>query len=240
MTCALVWSQARTALDGHRTYLECLKTSEGKQFLIRQLTDFLLENYESEVLTVLEQPEAMEHYAVVVDAMQLFEQHVHLSELLLFHPTPLLPLFDLALEAAASAVLKKSSRCGLTPKAHLHVRITGMPACSEVRRTSLPRAADVGKLIALVGTVVRAGPVKLLEHAREYMCKKCRHIFTVEASFEQHYLLARPTRCPNVEAGCASQNITPVAEGPGAPGSLVFCRNYQEMRVQEQVRKFTI
>ena len=81
------------------------------------------------------------------------------------------------------------------------------------------------------GTVIRCSIAKLLEYERQFMCNKCRHVFTVEVEFEQNYNLPTPTSCPSPD-GCNSYKFTEMKDGKG-PSK---CKDYQELKVQEQVK----
>lgn len=107
----------------------------------------------------------------------------------------------------------------------------GLPVCPELTRDHIPRACDVGHFLCVTGTVIRTGTPKLLEFQREYMCAKCRHVFAAQADFEQHYALPAPTRCPSPE-GCTSIKFTCLQGDTAAPAA---CRDYQEIKIQEQV-----
>ena len=87
-----------------------------------------------------------------------------------------------------------------------------------------------------VGTVIRTSLAKLLEHEKEYMCNKCRHVFTVHADFSQHFTLCGPTTCPS-EEGCNSYKFT--CNGQKSTDSSNF-KDYQEIKIQEQAQKLSV
>ena len=61
------------------------------------------------------------------------------------------------------------------------------------------------------------------------MCDKCHHVFYVEAEFEQGFNIPKPSVCSSPE-GCTSSKFLMLDEkGPNR------CRDYQELRIQEQV-----
>lgn len=64
------------------------------------------------------------------------------------------------------------------------------------------------------------------------MCNKCRYVFALEADFEQFYTFVPPLTCPNPD-GCNSQRFCCLS-GVSEPGA---CRDYQEIKIQEQVRR---
>lgn len=73
---------------------------------------------------------------------------------------------------------------------------------------------------------------QVLEYERDYMCAKCRHVFTVQADFDQFYSFVSPAVCPNPE-GCNSFKFNCLS-GESEPAT---CRDYQEIKIQEQVWK---
>ena len=58
-----------------------------------------------------------------------------------------------------------------------------------------------------------------------------------QADFEKYYSECRPDKCPNPE-GCGSSKFSCLSEG--SVGSPVNCRDYQEVKIQEQVQKLSV
>lgn len=104
--------------------------------------------------------------------------------------------------------------------------------CPELTRDHIPKARDVGHFLSVTGTVIRTSVTKVLEYERDYMCNKCRHVFSVQASFEQFYTFTPPASCPN-EDGCNSFKLTCLSGSDAPPAA---CKDYQEIKIQEQVR----
>lgn len=75
----------------------------------------------------------------------------------------------------------------------MHVRVN-LATMKDMVRAQLPRASDMGRLVALRGTVIRVTTAKMREAQREFMCTKCKHIFTVAAAFELYYTIPLPTK----------------------------------------------
>lgn len=113
------------------------------------------------------------------------------------------------------------------------VDLPGLPVCPELTREHIPKTRDVGHFLSVTGTVIRTSLVKVLEFERDYMCNKCKHVFVVKADFEQYYAFCRPSTCPN-EEGCNSSKFSCLSGTTHAPNS---CRDYQEIKIQEQVLK---
>lgn len=110
---------------------------------------------------------------------------------------------------------------------------TGLPVCPELTREHIPKSKDVGHFLSVTGTVIRTSSVKVLEFERSYICNKCKHVFVVKADFEQYYAFCRPAACLN-EEGCNSTKFMCLS---GTTSSPTCCRDYQEIKIQEQVRK---
>lgn len=85
----------------------------------------------------------------------------------------------------------------------------------------------------IVGTIIRTTIPKLLEFKRNYECTKCKQIITVNADFEQKYLISPPNRCLNSE--CNSNRFI-VASGIDRRNS----KDYQEVKIQEQIPQSTV
>lgn len=118
------------------------------------------------------------------------------------------------------------------PQKLIYYTFAGLPMCPELTRDHIPKARDVGHFLSVTGTVIRTSVTKVLEFERDYMCNKCRHVFSVQASFEQFYTFTPPTSCPN-EDGCNSFKFTCLSGSDAPPAA---CKDYQEIKIQEQVR----
>lgn len=110
-----------------------------------------------------------------------------------------------------------------------------MPVCPELVREHIPKTKDVGHFLSVTGTVIRTSLVKVLEYERDYMCNKCKHVFVVQADFEQYYTFCRPSSCPSLES-CDSSKFTCLSDMSSSPAR---CRDYQEIKIQEQVNNRT-
>lgn len=100
------------------------------------------------------------------------------------------------------------------------------------------RCSHVGRLLHVRGTVIRAGPSKVMEAAKEHVCTKCKHRFTVRASLAHGGKLKLPRVCPagrGEDGGgegegdlCPGGKFTPLPE-------TTLLRDYQEVKLQEGV-----
>ncbi|NXI61361.1 MCM9 helicase, partial [Anseranas semipalmata] len=117
-----------------------------------------------------------------------------------------------------------------------YCHLTGLPVCPELTREHIPKTRDVGHFLSVTGTVIRTSLVKVLEFERSYICNKCKHVFIVKAAFEQYYAFCRPSACLN-EEGCNSTKFTCLS---GTTSSPTSCRDYQEIKIQEQVQRLSV
>ncbi|KAJ1564122.1 DNA helicase mcm9, partial [Cladochytrium tenue] len=122
---------------------------------------------------------------------------------------------DEALQLAQRKILEESSLAHhLSQKRHVHARCVRLGQVPECQLSRVPRADEVGRLICFVGTVTRTGMVKLLE------TRKLQGLDTEEVS-----------RCDGKKF---KEVVTDTGDMPDA------CRDYQEIKVQEQVTKLAI
>ncbi|KAL0623912.1 DNA helicase MCM9, partial [Plecturocebus cupreus] len=111
-----------------------------------------------------------------------------------------------------------------------------LPVCPELVREHIPKTKDVGHFLSVTGTVIRTSLVKVLEFERDYMCNKCKYVFVVKADFEQYHTFCRPSSCPSLES-CDSSKFTCLS---GLSSSPTRCRDYQEIKIQEQVQRLSV
>uniref|UniRef100_A0A8B9UFG7 DNA helicase MCM9 n=1 Tax=Anas zonorhyncha TaxID=75864 RepID=A0A8B9UFG7_9AVES len=211
--------------------------AEQVAFIGQVFESYVLQHHRDELLAILRERDAEAHYAVVVDALTLFETNMEIGEYFNAFPARVLPIFDSALRRAALTALQAAEPApGLCVKTNLHARISGLPVCPELTREHIPKARDVGHFLSVTGTVIRTSLVKVLEFERSYICDKCKHVFVVKADFEQYYAFCRPSACLN-EEGCNSTKFTCLS---GTTSSPTSCRDYQEIKIQEQVQRLSV
>ncbi|XP_064653279.1 DNA helicase MCM9-like [Lineus longissimus] len=210
---------------------------------LEHYTDFFLnyalEHHEDDLVQILLEEDDMDHYPVIINACLLLDlKNVATFHALVFMPSKILPTIDQALRAAATQImLGHVERPNMVLKANIHARITGLPRVPEIKRETLPKTADLKRLLCISGTVIRASQMKMLEYEKSFICNKCRHLFTVEACFEQYFTFPKPSKCPNVELECGSSNFTVMSEQGAGPSK---CKNYQEIKIQEQVQNLAL
>ncbi|KAB0346488.1 hypothetical protein FD754_011345 [Muntiacus muntjak] len=197
---------------------------------------YVSEYHKNDILLILKERDEDAHYAVVVNAMTLFETNMEIGEYFNAFPNEVLTIFDNALRRSALTILQSLSQPeGLSMKQNLHARISGLPVCPELVREHIPKTKDVGHFLSVTGTVIRTSLVKILEFERDYMCNKCKHVFVVQADFEQYYTFFRPSSCPSLE-NCDSSKFTCLSD----LSSPTRCRDYQEIKIQEQVQRLSV
>ncbi|OBS79747.1 hypothetical protein A6R68_22053, partial [Neotoma lepida] len=198
---------------------------------------YVSEYHKSDILLILKEGDEDAHYPVVVNAMTLFETNMEIGEYFTVFPNEVLTVFDSALRRAALTILQSLPEPeGFSMKQNLHARISGLPVCPELVREHIPKTKDVGHFLSVTGTVIRTSLVKVLEHERDYMCNKCKHVFVVQADFEQYYTFCRPSSCPSPES-CDSSKFTCLSDLSSSPAR---CRDYQEIKIQEQVQRLSV
>ena len=103
---------------------------------------------------------------------------------LLRHAAALLPHLDAAIIAAQETVLAQQpphARPQLAVKESVHARLEGLAlfladdGSGNAPSLSAVGAPHIGRLITILGTVVKAGMVRVLESRRLFECTRCKH-----------------------------------------------------------------
>ncbi|XP_041721628.2 DNA helicase MCM9 [Coregonus clupeaformis] len=197
---------------------------------------YVTEYHRSDILQILQEPDEDAHYPVVINAMTLFEANMEVGDYFNAYPSEVINIFDNTLHRAAKTVSENSTQQRWhNVKHHLHARITGLPVCPELTRENIPKSRDAGHFLSVTGTVIRTSVAKVLEYERDYMCSKCRHVFSLQADFEQFYSFVPPTSCPNQDL-CNANKFTCLS-GSSTPAA---CRDYQEIKIQEQAQRLSV
>ncbi|XP_070705310.1 DNA helicase MCM9 [Pempheris klunzingeri] len=220
-----------------------LMSPEQEALIGRVFESYLMEHHQGDLLQLITDPDEETHRPVVVNAMTLFEANMEVGDYFNAYPNDILALFDKVLQKTAMELSENTSsehfggrrtkeqRLRHTP----HTRITGLPVCPELTRETIPRSRDVGHFLSVTGTVIRTSVTKVLEYERDYMCAKCRHVFTVQADFDQFYTFVQAVACPNPD-GCNSYKFSCLSGG----SEPAACRDYQEIKIQEQVQRLSV
>ncbi|KAM9703343.1 DNA helicase MCM9 [Menidia menidia] len=220
-----------------------LISPDQKALIGRVFETYLSEHHQEEILQLAAETNEETHHPIVVNAMTLFEANMEVGDFFNAYPCEVLAIFDEVLqkkvtELSDEALSKRKvgeRSAGRKMRQTLHARITGLPVCPELTRHTIPRSRDVGHFLSVTGTIIRTSVAKVLEYERDYMCTKCRHVFTEQANFDQFYTFVPPVCCPSPD-GCNSFKFTCLSDGcePSA------CRDYQEIKIQEQVQRLSM
>ncbi|XP_045916789.1 DNA helicase MCM9 isoform X2 [Micropterus dolomieu] len=219
-----------------------LISPEQEALIGRVFETYLREHHHGDILQRIADTNEETHHPVVVNAMTLFEANMEVGDYFNAYPNDVLAIFDKVLHRTAVELSDSSSpkhyggpRTKEQRMRHtIHARITGLPVCPELTRDTIPRSRDVGHFLSVTGTVIRTSVTKVLEYERDYMCVKCRHVFTAQADFDQFYTFVQPVACPNPD-GCNSYKFSCLSESEPAA-----CRDYQEIKIQEQVQRLSV
>jgi DNA helicase MCM9 len=172
-----------------------------------------------------------------------------LSLLMVSHVSLLMPMFDSALKEVMESVgthtafVKKHGRRG-TVKDKVTIRLFCLPANNHhITKQSIGnlKASETRQFLQFTGTVVKTGPVRMLEASKTYRCRKCGHEFQVRADPEQNNTLAVPMACPNWIENHQPATAVPQAQAQ-AGGSLqgfmsqaaAAMRGQQQQQQQQQ------
>ncbi|XP_069561969.1 DNA helicase MCM9 [Brachyistius frenatus] len=213
---------------------------EQEALISRVFETYLTEHHHGDIIQLSADTDGdgETHRPVVVNAMTLFEANMEVGDFFNAFPRDVLAVFDKVLRRKAAELSEDDGGQKWTERTGsrtLHARITGLPVCPELTRDTIPRSRDVGHFLSVTGTVIRTSVAKVLEYERDYMCTKCRHVFSVQADFDQFSSLVPPPSCPN-PAACNSFRFSCLSAG----GEPAACRDYQEIKIQEQVQRLSV
>ncbi|CAN6480057.1 unnamed protein product [Victoria cruziana] len=201
---------------------------------VRELAQFVLRNCEQQLRSILLSRDQMIHFPVVVEFAELLDASPSLAYLVFSDPAKFLPLLDEAAHVAQEVVFgacKDSEEMVLKEFLHIRVDVGGSPLeCPETfPRIGRLRVKHRGVLLTLKGTVVRSGPIKMIEGEREYECSRCKHVFKVYPELETGNAIRLPTSCPSKGLkSCGGTRFRFVENS-------ILCHDYQEIKIQENV-----
>eukprot|EP01129_Flabellula_baltica_P008747 TRINITY_DN3500_c0_g1_i4.p1 TRINITY_DN3500_c0_g1~~TRINITY_DN3500_c0_g1_i4.p1 ORF type:complete len:643 (-),score=116.25 TRINITY_DN3500_c0_g1_i4:309-2237(-) len=208
--------------------------------IVNALVNFLVGSETSihNIIAVLQHEDVDAYYGVPINFLELMQNDINLGRLLLSYPSQLLTHFNNALDVVQDrfSLLSQEGKTEqeLIKKEKARIRISNVPSNKEAKGT-LPRSSDIGKLVAVRGTVIRTGLPKLLEWKRTYICDKCHHEFIIEADIEEKDPFPKPTECPsgNIPV-CPSRKFSFLEE------SDIECIDFQEIKIQEQIHQLGV
>jgi DNA helicase MCM9 len=148
--------------------------------------------------TIIHDEDKTLSFSVDICLLSLLNFNQQLGTLLVHFPESILPFLNQALMNMQKRLVEKSPYLS-SLKPYLFARLTGASMLGEsVLKSSIGslRGDDAGRLVAVRGTVVRTGQVKLLENARTYVCSKCHFKFKMYADLDlQMATLSPPSVC---------------------------------------------
>ncbi|XP_045496296.1 DNA helicase MCM9-like isoform X2 [Colias croceus] len=206
------------------------------------ILEYLFSAHIQDCVDILSENDNLAYYSINIDFLKLFESFPDIGDKVLCSPIDTLPACNRDIIKAQQNLIEKEEyknvivkleHCSL--KRNVHARFFGLPVCPELHRIIFPKNVDLGCFLKVNGTVVRVTQTKMLEYQRKYVCMKCKYENSVEADFENRYILRAPTKCGNTESRCKCSTFTQVNMV-----SREYCKDYQEIKIQEQVNKLSI
>ena len=206
-----------------------------------QMAGYLVERHMTDIEYILNalDDSSSAHYSVSVNLLDLLHTKPVIGTLLLHHPAMLLDYFNEALEEAQRSIMEHhDDQNFMSVKKSVHVRPHHLPRCAELWKETVSsiRAANINSMLSVSGTVIRTGQTKMLQYKREYECAKCAHRFTLVADMEQRHQMPLPPECPSHDLNAKPCHGTKFEFREGSEK----CRDYQEVRIQEQVHRLTV
>ncbi|KAF9914570.1 DNA helicase mcm9 [Lobosporangium transversale] len=229
---------------------------ESEEHLRASLKQAILERHHEEICDILFAPEINKHYSVVLDISDLVE-HGADSQIwieLLHSPHMVLPILDSILQEVQQELIAMNQdttnmRYGNDGEGRRRMPMYLKPKCSarvmvvpgdEYRRATIPNSTDIGKFLSISATVTRTSDPRMLENSKKYLCGTCKQEFAVLADVEQYNQVPQPTKClaTNNVRPCQGRRFQLIERPPGKTPE--DCRDYQEIKIQEQTNKLTM
>lgn len=236
--------------------------------LIGRFKDHLLKKCRPGIYSLLvHSSQTTRDFSLEVDAFDLLEADPVLGHVLLKYPTSVLRFLEDAIVEAQDELKKQlvngsvewdtvggmnkdvgiemivkgfkgnRNEKGMT---RVHARIVHLPPTCCRTSVATMEASDIGRIVQVSGTCVRASPVQMYESARQYKCtgkNGCSRTFLHKADMEsRNNSIVAPLRCPEcTESGtpCKGTNLQ-LVEG----GSIQT--DYQEIKIQEAASKLGV
>ncbi|KAL4707293.1 hypothetical protein ACJJTC_019831 [Scirpophaga incertulas] len=206
------------------------------------ILEYILKYHTQDCIQILSEKDNLGYYCLKIDFLKLFESYPDIGDKVLCSPVECLPSCNKDIIKAQEKILEEDDHRALVVslkysfiKRNVQARFYGLPICRELHRIVFPKNIDLGYFLKVTGTVVRVTQAKMLEYKRNYVCMKCKHENIVEAEFEKRYILKSPIKCGNKEIRCKCATFSQVHLV-----SREHCKDYQEIKIQEQVNKLSI
>lgn len=202
---------------------------------VNSILDYLLAHQADPLRSIALSPDPKLHYPLFLEFAELLDADPAIAHNVYYKPDKYLRFFDYAAVLAHKEVLKDSSSYGKgIEKKFIHVRfnVCGSPLEFPESFPSIGRVRVKHQkiLLTLKGTVIRSGAVKMYEGERTYMCKKCKHLFSIQPELETRNSITLPSICPSQRSvPCQGTYFQSVANS-------IVCHDYQEIKIQESTQ----
>jgi DNA helicase MCM9 len=212
----------------------CVFEDLSDELYIHAFTKYLKKYHRETMLDIMSEMATDAFFAINVNVLELLQSSPKLGTLLISYPTKAIPLFNEAAKVAQDELKAEEGGELINRKEGVRIRLYSLPLCEETTKPSVSsiRSSDINKFVAVAGTVIKTGPIKMLEYKKTFQCSKCRGTFEVEADIEQHYILQKPITCTATE-NCSGKNFKPVE-------SRHECRDYQEIKIQDKIAHLNV
>lgn len=206
------------------------KTSVYKTLIV----DHFLKSRKSDLLNMLKVGSTR---CLLIDWFELMNVSDIVFTNLVIDPDRWFPKLDAILSTALQQLreqLPQVEQEGTLLPDNVRIRLRSLPDAPEFQKISVPKCEDVGQTISLLGTVTKSSESRMLTSKKVVECGKCNHEFYVNVDYEQYYEYSPPPLCPNPE-GCSHSQFKDKEQF-----CQDFCRDYQEVKVQEQVSNLSL
>ncbi|KAL3318217.1 DNA helicase mcm9 [Cichlidogyrus casuarinus] len=208
--------------------IEFVKVEENKSTLSSSLKRFLSDKYHEELLKIKESKETAVFLLNYSKFTETSKDPMLYDMLLHYVPEYMLELLSSTSKEALLEICSKAN-----PKA-LIVRLTDLPHHTEIQRTSIPSNSDADRMIAFRCNIIRAGPVQVIRAHKNFYCPTCNFVFPARSNFHMFNSIVPPLSCPNPTQICSNTCFKEPED------SSMAVRNYQELRVSEQIHCLTV
>ena len=209
-----------------------------KSSLISDFKKILLQLCDRQLLKILNEPSSELFFAIefnILEFLNLYPDGIIIYE----KPELYLQMLDMAAVEAQTELCQDGEYSrNFVVKRNVHVRLIGALGVEEFVRNKVPKTGDVGRLVTFIGTVTRTGAMKMVVTQKLFTCNKCNAPVKQTYDRNQYNLIDKPTKCPgDRQEQCNSTKFTEVEQNQDNAND---CKDYQEIRIQEQVSKLTI
>lgn len=179
---------------------------------------------------LLESHDGNAHYGVHFDVVELARAAPHMLHWLVDSPADAIPRVQACIRAEQ---LRMSASTDVKQLVHPRINLYRLSQSLVKPTIADLRAHHCGALLTISGTVIRAGPTKLREHAKQLQCEACKGRFNLPIDSDTGQLFTKPASCP-LNTSCTGRSFTVASD------SEVVAIDYQEIKLQEQVSRLQL